>query len=1196
MNKTFKRVLSVFLCVLMAFSTAAYTFAASEIICGPEYFLETSDAENAKIVFDKVDELLKEQNIYKKITLAEKTFITPEVAITLDLRSVDGLCDTLDGFKDLMDGTLWKIAKPLIGDLKDLNLKNWQTGMKRTKDDVKILNTLLQILDDNAGVIAKLVDGSLDLGGIISNFVDIKSLLGADGVYGMVKGMLVGLLYDENSAEYKAAYAKKLDKFVYEDVIGLLSNTDGALPGFTMNESSTVDNLLISALASAWTKYIVPAFKSINVDWSTSENEALKKISGILNLDGSKFDYDSVVIDTSKSFASQINDILGAVVKLFYSKANWTSGGIDKLAGNFDTLYKDLAAEMGVAADPLAIAKFVIGNLEVEGLGDYVGDYNSWTSMENAVAAVLRNTAKKTGIPVTSDSKATYENILGDYLTYAVDNVIPLSYKAGSGTSIWTVLNDIANVYLFDKGFAKAFNLPSSITKSSTIYEKLDAVIAMTGIFNGLTPAKDYKSENFIKGILDAVFKFDFATAVNMTATRFLGDFGEKVAVKVLYDAVYTFLKTWFSKEIIVPYATSTPLDNAISNSSLKTTVGNLLSALNSKKSVLVSPVLYIGALALASDKLVAFSDTDVKVADASYTGKAIVPQTITAKGITLTNGKDFEITSIKNNVKVGTATLSIKFIGKYKGEASGLTFKISLNAPTNLKFSSVSQSSVTASWTKASGASGYEISWTDGKTTTTKTTTSASYKLTGLKANTTYTVKVRSYNADKAYSATVSAKATTPVAQVTGLQVSSVTDTTATLKWTAVSGATSYNVYYSKDNKTWSKVTSTKNSCTVSKLSAYTKYYFKVAAVKGSTAGAASSVVNATTLLAKVTGLNVTTTDTTATLKWTAVKSATTYNVYYSKDGKKWTKVSVKTNSAKISKLTANTTYYFKVEAVKSSVIGPACSSVKAATTVAKVTGLKVSAVTDTTATLKWTKVAGATSYNVYYSKDGKKWTKVTAKSNSAKISKLAANSTYSFKVTAVKDKVAGPESSTVKATTTVAKVTGLKVTVTSTTATLKWTKVSGATTYTVSYSKDGKKWTKVTVKTNSAKISKLTANTTYYFKVAAVKSKVAGPDSSTVKTATAVAKVTGLKASKTTGTTVKLTWTKVSGASGYEVYRNGKKVGTIKKGSTVTFTDSKLKKNTTYKYTVKAYKVVSKKNVYGDVSATLSVKTAKK
>ncbi|MGN1417962.1 MAG: fibronectin type III domain-containing protein [Acutalibacteraceae bacterium] len=1106
MNKTFKRVLSVFLCVLMAFSTAAYTFAASEIVYGPEYFLETSDAANAKIVLDKVDELLKEANLNSKFDSLPSA-IKSLVKDLVDLNSINGICSTLDNLNTLSGRTLLKMVG---GDIADLNVKDWEKNMKRPGDDVKILNEVIELLGNNSSIIAKFVDGSLDLG-LLSSLVDIKGLLGSDGVYGLLKGMLVGLLYEEDSAEYKAAYAKKLDKFVYEDVIGMLSKTDGALPGFTMNESSTVDNLLISALASAWTKYIVPAFKSINVDWSTSENEALKKISGILNLDGSKFDYDSVVIDTSKSFVSQINDILGAVVKLFYSKANWTSGSIDKLAGNFDTLYKDLAAEMGIEADPLAIAKYVLKNLdgEVEGLDDYVGDYNSWTSMENAVAAVLRNTANKNNIPVTSDSKATYENILGDYLTYAVDNVVPLSYKAGSGTSIWTVLNDIANVYLFDKGFAKAFNL-TTISKSSSIYEKLDAVIAMTGIFDGLTPAENYKSENFIKGILDAVFKFDFATAVDMTATRFLGDFGGKVAVKVIYDAVYTFLKNWFSKEIIVSYATSTPLDNAITNSSLKTTVGNLLSALNAKKGVLISPVLYIGALALANEKIVAFSDTDVKVADASYTGKAIVPQTITAKGITLTNGKDFEITSIENNVKVGTATLSVKFIGKYKGEASGLTFKILLDAPTNLKLSSVSASGVTASWTKASGASGYEISWTDGKTTTTKTTTSASYKITGLKANTAYTVTVKAYNADKAYSSAATATATTPVAQVTGLKVSAVTDTTATLKWTAVSGATSYTVYYSKDNKTWSKVTSTKNSCTVSKLSAYTKYYFKVVAVKGSTAGAPSSVVNATTLLAKVTGLKVTTTDTTATLKWTAVKSATTYNVYYSKDNKKWTKVTVKTNSAKISKLTANTTYYFKVEAVKSSVIGPV--------------------------------------------------------------------------------------SSTVKAATTVAKVTGLKVTVTSTTATLKWTKVAGATSYTVYYSKDNKKWSKVTVKTNSAKISKLSANTTYYFKVEAVKSKVAGPVSSTVKTATAVAKVTGLKASKTTGTTVKLTWKKVSGASGYEVYRNGKKVGTIKKGTTVTFTDSKLKKNTTYKYTVKAYKVVSKKNVYGDVSSTLSVKTAKK
>ena len=55
---------------------------------------------------------------------------------------------------------------------------------------------------------------------------------------------------------------------------------------------------------------------------------------------------------------------------------------------------------------------------------------------------------------------------------------------------------------------------------------------------------------------------------------------------------------------------------------------------------------------------------------------------------------------------------------------------------------------------------------------------------------------------------------------------------------------------------------------------------------------------------------------------------------------------------------------------------------------------------------------------------------------------------------------------------------------------------------------------------------------------------------------------------------TGIKLTWKKVAGASGYIVYRNGTKVATISKGTTVTYTDKKANTNGT-KYT---FKIVAK------------------
>jgi hypothetical protein len=78
-----------------------------------------------------------------------------------------------------------------------------------------------------------------------------------------------------------------------------------------------------------------------------------------------------------------------------------------------------------------------------------------------------------------------------------------------------------------------------------------------------------------------------------------------------------------------------------------------------------------------------------------------------------------------------------------------------------------------------------------------------------------------------------------------------------------------------------------------------------------------------------------------------------------------------------------------------------------------------------------------------------------------------------------------------------------------------------------------------------------------------------------------------------------VKLSWKKVSNATGYYVYRstskNGtyKKVATIKKNTTVSYTDSNLKSKKTYYYKVVAYKTKDGKTTKGTASAVKSATT---
>ncbi len=79
-----------------------------------------------------------------------------------------------------------------------------------------------------------------------------------------------------------------------------------------------------------------------------------------------------------------------------------------------------------------------------------------------------------------------------------------------------------------------------------------------------------------------------------------------------------------------------------------------------------------------------------------------------------------------------------------------------------------------------------------------------------------------------------------------------------------------------------------------------------------------------------------------------------------------------------------------------------------------------------------------------------------------------------------------------------------------------------------------------------------------------------------------------------------IRINWNKVSGASGYRIYRyNGKnwvKITTIKNGSTTTYRDSGLSSGTLYRYKVKAYKKVNGTNYWGSASKEFLASTKSK
>ena len=211
----------------------------------------------------------------------------------------------------------------------------------------------------------------------------------------------------------------------------------------------------------------------------------------------------------------------------------------------------------------------------------------------------------------------------------------------------------------------------------------------------------------------------------------------------------------------------------------------------------------------------------------------------------------------------------------------------------------------------------------------------------------------------------------------------------------------------------------------------------------------------------------------------------------------------------------------------------------------------------------------------------------------------------TYTVKVT-FKGNYSGTLSSSFKIQ--LGKVKGLKNgTLKTDSVQIKWNKLTGATNYQI-YRYDPAKKKYVKLKTVSSGKSSYTdkkreAARAYKYKIRAYRSTGGKTSyssySDVLYTAAKPKKVSALTAKKKTKNSVKLTWKKTTRADGYQIYRYNstkkkwEKVTTIKKGTTVTYTNKKLKSKKTYQYKVRAYRQNGNTTAYGSYSDILKVRT---
>lgn len=450
------------------------------------------------------------------------------------------------------------------------------------------------------------------------------------------------------------------------------------------------------------------------------------------------------------------------------------------------------------------------------------------------------------------------------------------------------------------------------------------------------------------------------------------------------------------------------------------------------------------------------------------------------------------------------------------------------------------------------------------------------------------------------------------------------------TVSWNAVKGASGYSVYRRVSGGGWTLIGSstTTNYVDKSKLSNGTTYYYTVRAYKGAWDTAYSNRYNsnywtgydttgAKAIYTSMPVLDKTTVNATTGVKisWNAVPGVGGYAVYRKNSGGSWAMIGHTSSTSYIDKTAVEgKDYYYTVRAYRGTFSTADAnkygasywssydsSGIKA--NYMKTPVLSGITISGSTKTLSWGKVSGATGYAVYRKVEGGNWNMLGTTTSRKYEDKetLSSSKVYYYTVrayrgnvnTALANKYIGEywsyfDTEGVKSTSLAIPV--LQPTKAATSAIqVCWDRVTGASGYAVFRKISGGNWNCIgnTTSTNYIDKNGMSNGKQYYYTVRAYvgdfniakanRYKVSywsGYDTEGVKgryTSIPLLKSVTVSSSGRT-----ISWSGVSGATGYAVYRKpaGGSWGMIGTSKTTEFNDvSKLSNKTTYYYTVRAY-----------------------
>ena len=529
------------------------------------------------------------------------------------------------------------------------------------------------------------------------------------------------------------------------------------------------------------------------------------------------------------------------------------------------------------------------------------------------------------------------------------------------------------------------------------------------------------------------------------------------------------------------------------------------------------------------------------------------------------------------------------------------------LDKPTGFTASSVTSSEISLKWNKNTIAEGYVLEKKDGTKwipiKSTANTSDTSHKVSGLKAGTAYSFRLKNY-IEGLSSEYATLNVNTKPYTTTGMKCSSKTDVSANLQWDKNTSASGYELQ-KYDGSKWVTIktfTSNENtSFNVTGLKASTAFKFRLRAYKNFGSAkeySAFTYLNVNTRPYTTTGMKCSSkTDVSVNLQWDKNNSASGYELQ-KYDGSKWETIKTFTSnentSFNVTGLKASATFKFRLVAYKnfgSAKEHSAFTCLDVNTRPYTTTGMKCSSKTDVSVNLQWDKNTSASGYELQ-KYDGSKWVAIktfTSNENTSfDVTGLKASTIFKFRLVAYKNYGSAKEYSAfayLDVNTIPYTTTGMKCSSkTDVSVNLQWDKNTSASGYELQ-KYDGSKWVAIKTFTSnentSFNVTGLKASTTFKFRLVAYKNYGSAKEYSAftyLDVNTRPYTTTGMKCSSKTNVSVNLQWNKNTSANGYVLDKyDGSKWVTIKtftSNANTSFNVTGLKASTTFKFRLVAYK----------------------